>query len=302
VRLGARARIAIVGAGALAVAMAAGGVLAAAECYRASTALLVPRILHGPGDGLDPESAAGLPFRTVDVPEPLGPAPAWLVPGAPSRWAIVVHGMGAPRAEGLPLLPALHDAGLTALIISYRNDPGAPGSPDGLSHLGADEWRDLDAAARFAVNHGARHLTLAGYSMGGAMVCDFLRRSPRARLVTNVVLDAPVLEWRRPLAMAAARAGVPQVLVAPTEAMVDWRTGIDLSEEDQLGQTDAFGARMLVLHGTADSIVPIADSRALARAIPGRVRLVEFAGAGHAASWQSDPGRYDAALAAFLGR
>ena len=59
-------------------------------------------------------------------------------------------------------------------------------------------------------------------------------------------------------------------------------------------------APVLVLHGTADAVVPIADSRQLARRLPGRVRLVEFPGAGHAASWQSDPARYEAVVRAFL--
>ena len=63
-------------------------------------------------------SAEALRFRTVTIPEPLGPAPAWLVPGGRKRWAIVVHGMGSPRAEGLPLLPVLHDAGLSTIVMS----------------------------------------------------------------------------------------------------------------------------------------------------------------------------------------
>ena len=161
-----------------------------------------------------------LRFRTVTIPEPLGPAPAWLVPGGRKRWAIVVHGMGAPR--GLPLLPVLHNAGLSTIVMSYRNDPGAPPSPDGLTHLGADEWHDLDAAAGYAVQHGARRLTLVGYSMGGAMVCDFLRRSQRAGLVADVVLDSPVLEWRRLLSQAADRGAAAR---APAAGRTDGRMG-----------------------------------------------------------------------------
>ena len=215
-------------------------------------------------------------------------------------WAIVVHGIGAPRAEGLPLLPVLHDTGLPTIVLSYRNDPGAPPSPNGLTHLGADEWHDLDAASRCAVQHGARRLTLVGYSMGGAMVCDFLRRSQRARLVANVVLDSPVLEWRRPLGRASDRAGLPQELRGPAERMVEWRAGVDLSEEDQLAHADRLRAPVLVLHGTADAVVPIADRHRLARRLPTQVRLVEFPGAGYAASWQSDPARYEAVVRAFL--
>jgi hypothetical protein len=75
-------RIAAAGAGALAAAMAVGGALGAGACYRASSALLVPHRLPVSQRGLDPRSAEDLPFRTVTIREPLGPAPAWLVPGA----------------------------------------------------------------------------------------------------------------------------------------------------------------------------------------------------------------------------
>ena len=57
---------------------------------------------------------------------------------------------------------------------------------------------------------------------------------------------------------------------------------------------------MLLLHGTADAIVPIADSQDLAASVPDQVRLVEFPGAGHAASWQSNPPGYVAAVRNFL--
>ena len=284
----------------LATALGVAGGLAALECYRASDTLLVAHTIPVPGAALDPAAAYGLRFRTVVVREPLGPAPAWEVPGSPRHWAIVVHAMGAPRAEGLPLVPVLHRLGITALVISYRNDPGAPRSPDGLTHLGADEWHDLDAAVGYAAAHGARQVTLIGYSMGGAMVCDFLRRSPRAALVTAAVLDAPVLEWRRPLATAASGVGLPDALLAPAESILSWRTGVNLADEDQLAHADQLRVPILLLHGTADRVVPLADSRALRSALPGLVQLVEFPGAGHVDSWRSDPTRYDTAVRRFL--
>jgi hypothetical protein len=54
---------------------------------------------------------------------------------------------GASRTEALRILPALAASGATTMVISYRNDLGAPAARDGSYHLGATEWQDLAAAA-----------------------------------------------------------------------------------------------------------------------------------------------------------
>lgn len=272
---------------------------AAVVSFRASDALLVPRSVATSDGRLDPAAAYGLPFATVHVAEPLGRAPAWYVRGRTATWAVIVHGMGAPRAEALPMLPLLHSRGFAALVITYRNDPGAPRSPDGLSHLGADEWRDLDAAVGYAVAHGAARVVLVGYSMGGEIVCNLLRRSASAGRVDAVVLDSPVLEWRGPLAAAAARTSLPRPLVGAAERLVSWRTGVDLDDQDQLRYAAQFRIPMLLLQGTADPVTPVADARAFA-ARSRNVQLVEFPDAGHADEWQSDPVRYNRAVGSFL--
>lgn len=272
---------------------------AAVVSFRASDALLVPRPVATPYARLDPARAYGLPFATVHVAEPLGRAPAWYVRGRTATWAVLVHGMGAPQAEALPMLPLLHSRGFAALVITYRNDPGAPRSPDGLSHLGADEWRDLDAAIGYAVAHGAARVVLVGYSMGGEIVCNFLRHSVPTGRVDAVVLDSPVLEWRGPLATAAAQTSLPRPLVGAAERVVSWRTGVDLDDQDQLRYAAEFRVPMLLLQGTDDPVTPVADARAFA-ARNRSVQLVEFPDAGHADEWQSDPLRYNLAVGSFL--
>ena len=127
----------------------------------------------------NPRSARAFPYREIEFPSQLGPMPAWRVPGRGGTWAIFVHGHNAERNEGLRVLASLRRAGLPSLLISYRNDPGAPPSEDGLLHLGQTEWRDVESAARYAVRRGARSLVLVGASMGGAIVSQFIHALPR---------------------------------------------------------------------------------------------------------------------------
>ncbi|WP_156325736.1 hypothetical protein [Nonomuraea sp. SBT364] len=161
----------------------------------------------------DPEVAWGVGFSEIMIPTELGPAPAWHVPGDSGTWVIAVHGQNGRRKAELKALPAVHRLGLPFLVISYRNDEGAPASPDGLLHLGDSEWRDLESAVRAAQGMGARQIVLYGTSMGGQIVGQFLDRSPLAGAVRSVIMDAPITDMVR-----AGRQGVANLHLPPPSA------------------------------------------------------------------------------------
>ncbi|HVY95697.1 MAG TPA: alpha/beta fold hydrolase [Solirubrobacterales bacterium] len=258
----------------------------------------------------DPRQALGLPYRQVAVPDELGPMPAWLVPAGrpgrrggaalPATWAIFVHGINGSRENGLRLVPALHRAGLPTLLISYREDQGAPASPDGFHHMGQTEWFDLEAAVRYALTHGARRLVLAGASMGGAIVAQFMEKSALADRVAGLVLDAPVLDWRATLEFHATEMGLPGFSAMPVEWAVGARIDADWDSLDAVSHPDAFQLPILLFHGTDDEVVPIATSDAFAAELPARVTYYRVPHAGHVQSWNVDPSLYDRRLTSFL--
>ncbi len=253
----------------------------------------------------------GLPVRSVDIPVDGGTAPAWLFPASAStdRWAIHVHGRGVRRQETLRAIPAFHEKGYTSLAISYRNDGDAPRSADGRYGLGATEWRDVDAALAYALDHGARRIVLFGWSMGGAIVLQTALRSPRADSVTGVVLDSPVIDWVETLDYQADLLRLPDPVARGALVLLDsaWGTGLVGKETpvgfaalDLAARAHELSVPVLLMYSDDDGYVPAEASHRLADARPDIVTPVPFAHAKHTKLWNYDRERWTSAIADWL--
>ena len=262
----------------------------------------------------DPETALGLAFETVAIQTDLGPAEAWLVPEPfspsapqPHLAAIYVHGIAGAREDGYRYLPMLHEAGLPTLLISYRNDANAPATPDDRYGFGLTEWRDLEAAVLALRDRGYGEVVILADSMGGAILGQFLSRSPEAERVSAIALDAPALEFRAVLHHLASGMGLPLPgVVARTTLMVlRFSHPARLHEATVTGRYAGFYGPMFLAHGSADSVVPQWSSQHLlelrAASDAGAVTIAHLTGADHLQSYAEDPAAYEAAFRAFLG-
>lgn len=259
----------------------------------------------------DPRSVTELPAEDVTYDGPLGTYPATYLPGARGvvpadggrdRWIVHVHGRGADRAEAWRLATALHPLGYTQLAITYRNDDGAPRDRRGTYGLGWTEAADLAAALAYARDQGAADVVLVGYSMGGAVVGNYLRtHSPadRAVDVAGVVYDSPVVSWSSTLVRHAGDRGLPGFAGSIALGVVRVRTGIDVVAMDQVRGADVYDTPILLIHGDADPTVPVTASDAFAAARPDLVTYLRTSGA-HVQSWNVDPVGYETAVARFL--
>jgi len=255
----------------------------------------------------DPGAALGIPVRNVAVPGPLGPLPAWYFPGRGSTFVIGVHGRNSTRGSLLRVVDIVHGMGFPALSVTYRNDRGVARDRSGYLRYGETEWRDVEAAVRWALAHGARHVVLAGLSMGGGIVAAFLEHSPLAPTVTRVVLDAPMLDLQATVAYGASQRSLPVIggsipapLVWSAETIASGRFGVDWSAADYLSGVSWLQVPALVFHGTGDTTVPISTSISLKQLRPSLVTLARFPGAGHVESWNIDRARYTSLLESFL--
>jgi alpha-beta hydrolase superfamily lysophospholipase len=225
------------------------------------------------------------------------------------RWVIQVHGWGAARPEGLRAVPVFRASGYSSLLISYRNDPDAPASEDRRYGLGGTEWLDVEAAIRFAKDHGAKSIVLMGWSMGGAVVLQTITRSPSADLITGLVLESPVIDWIDTLEYQAQLLKLPPLITLGALRIIgsDWGapiTGqgaaIDFASMDFVARAADLSLPMLVLHSDDDGWVPSTSSRALAIARPDIVTLVPFETALHTKLWNYDEERWRRSIAEWL--
>jgi hypothetical protein len=200
---------------------------------------------HGLGSGVTLHPAGGPDLS------------AWHLPGRSDTAAVLCNGNAGNRADRLPLAAGLQRRGLGVLALDYRGYGGNPGAPD-------EEGLIADAAA--AADHlaqcpGVGRLVFFGESLGAAVLVGLGARRPPAALV----LRSPFTSL-----LDVARAHLP---IVPA-AVIDDRWA-------SLERIARIAVPLLVLAGTADTVVPYEQSVRLFEAAPGPKRLVTFEGADH---------------------
>ena len=253
-----------------------------------------------------PATSFPLPIEDVSIEGPLGDYPAWIIRGPQSRddrWAVLVHGRAAARAETLRAVGALTDVGWTCLSPSYRNDLDAPADPAGRYGLGLTEWRDVEAAVAFAYAQGAKEVMLAGWSMGGAVCLQLLDLSSYAEGISRVVLDAPVVDWQETIDFHARLNRVPMPLNRLAQRAVASPTAhghfaglaepLDLPATNWVRRAAELRTPALIIHSQDDDFVPYGPSAALATARPDLVRLEPWQVALHCREWNTDSERWE---------
>ncbi len=222
------------------------------------------RLVYFPDAGPVPAAGAVLPgardvvLQTSDGLR-LG---AWFLPGrdAEAPAVLVANGNGGHHGLRAPLAAALAGRGLAVLLFDYRGYGGNPGSPseEGLA-------RDVRAARAHLLEDAGvppDRLLYLGESLGAAVVTELATEHPPAALV----LRSPFVDL--------AAVGAEHYPLLPVRALL--RDRYPVAE-----QVTTIRVPTTVVLGDADSIVPPAQSRAVAAAAADLHRLVEVPGADH---------------------
>jgi uncharacterized protein len=251
----------------------------------------------------------GMAFEDVPVPTMDGlTLPGWFIPadGSPVGPGVaLVHGWESARDRLLPMVQFLHAAGFHCLVVDVRGHGANPAEtlPITAGEFGSDAlaaWRALDA--RPEVTSGA----VLGHSMGA--IGAILAAAAEPRIAAVVATSSPADPWRLTRqTFRLARLPFPDALAYPL-AWLTTRVYLrprghrvaDISATDALRR---IAAPVLLVHGTADTVVPVGHLDRLARITTAGGQPIErlvIDGGQH--SWLYEFPVYRRTVAAFLAR
>ena len=146
-------------------------------------------------------------------------------------------------------------------------------------------------------------MLIVAESMGGAILGQFLEHSPLAPRVEAVALDSPAISFGAVIDTLAAQGGkpLPQLTAWTAKHILGFKSPLPLAEAEVSATLAAFPGPMFLAHGSADRIVPIGPSQALAAARSAPT-VTLWTGADHLGSYAEDPQAYRAAFQDFLTR
>jgi uncharacterized protein len=163
---------------------------------------------------------------------------------ARSPVVIFAHGNGELAADWIEEFEPMRDWGWSVVLLEYPGYGGSPGTPSESSireaALAVFDWAAADP--RF----DAARIVAYGRSIGGGAAVQIATARPVAALILESAFTST-----RPL---AARYGVPGWLVRDVF--------------DSLEALAGYRGPLLVIHGSDDQLIPVAEGQALAAAVP----------------------------------
>jgi len=269
-------------------------ILGAAVVYQLLVLLIVRLGWRNPRvrSGRDP-SSLGLAFETVRFPTAGGKRlHGWWIPSGNGEAPVLVlvHGWGRNAERMLPYIEMLHPAGFDLLAFDARHH--GESDADGFASMPKFS-EDIRAAVEEVRRRRpeVEEVGVLGLSVGGSAAIHAAAQDECIRAVATVGAFATPADPRATLGRWwwILAPGLPLAF-----RMVERRIGQrfrDIAPERHIGLASA---RFLLIHGTADSVIPLSHARRLEAAGAGRASLWLLPGRGH-----SDP-HLEPAMAAVL--
>jgi fermentation-respiration switch protein FrsA (DUF1100 family) len=194
----------------------------------------------------------------------------WLPRDESDRVVVGCTGHRGAKHELLGIGAALWRADNNVLLFDFRGCCDSDMSAGSLAHL---EVRDGRAAVEFALQRKPNAgVGMIGYSMGAAVAIFVAASTPS---VAAIVSDSSFASASDVIAHAYRRRGLPvQPFLGFTNVVNRWRYGYALSAVRPVDVVSQIAPRpLLLIHGSADPIVPVEQARQLYDAARGHKEL-----------------------------
>jgi dipeptidyl aminopeptidase/acylaminoacyl peptidase len=197
-------------------------------------------------------------FTTVDGLKLRG----WYIPSnkETEKTLILLHGYPADKGNILPALAFLHED-FNLLLFDFRYLGASEGS---YSTAGAKEVEDLVAAVQFLKARGVKEVGVWGFSMGGAVALMAVAKAPEIKAVVSESSYASLEQ------MALQLLRIPGLNYAVSYLVGFWAKlflGIDLRKVSPAEQVRDSTIPILLMHSSADAVIPFAHARLLQDAL-----------------------------------
>ena len=209
----------------------------------------------------------------------------WLPHARPQAPTLLyLHGTFRNLYQNLHKINALREAGFSVLAVDYRGW----GDSTPIIPSEATVYADADTAWAELTRRqpNPRKRVIYGHSMGGGVAVELASRKRHASDYGAQILEST---FTRACDVAAASGWLARLVAGLSTQRFD--------SQSKIGRVDA---PVLMLHGDADTTVPVALGRQLRDAAPAGTRWVEIKGGSHSQLASDAPVLYQQALRALL--
>jgi uncharacterized protein len=244
---------------------------------------------------------AGSPFSPEDVSfkatDGISLKGWFLADPKPSAAVVLLHGVGATRAQMLPRALWLHSLGYSVLLYDAR---GCGESAPVNRSFGYFETRDLLGGIGWMQSRGIMRIGCIGFSQGAATVLlasaslplgvrAVVAEAPYATLRESVEnhfhgSDQPALTWLLPLAIP----------------MAEWQLGFKMDDVSPLKEIRSLKTPAFLIAGSEDRIAPAAGIQKLYQAASVEKSFWLVKGTGHGDFFSDASAEYQKRLGDFL--